>query len=171
LKRLPVFDHRKHASGEADFLDADPKTGRSLIIRHTGGTSRVQIKARPVSGERYTRPGSGVHFPISVSTTENHSEEGGTRLFTKRLHVRSKSQYTTKFYTLFKAPQNRPQAIALAQTVLRAIYCPKDKIKVNSNLRYVDDSGSQPVIRTAAIGKPWGSAPFEEHWTIQFTCS
>ena len=171
MKRLPIFDHRKHTSGEADFLGADPKTGRYLIICHSGGISRGQIKARPLSGERYTRSGSGVPLPVSVSITENLCKEGGTRLFTKKLHARLKSQYTTKFYAAFKMPQNRPQAIALAQTVLRATYCPKDKIKVNPNLRYVEDSGIQPGIRTAAIAKAWGSAPFEEHWTIQFACS
>ena len=171
MKRLPVFDHRKHANGEADFLGADPKIGRYLIIRHTGGISRGQIKAHPLSGERYTRSGSGVPLPISVSITENLCKEGGTRRFKKKLHARLKSQYTTKSYAPFKTPQNRPQAIALAQTVLRATYWPEGKIKVNPNLRYVDDSGSQPVIRTAAIAKAWGSAPFKEHWTIQFTCS
>ncbi len=171
MKRLPIFDHRKHTSGEADFLGADPKTGRYLIICHTRGISRGQIKVCPLSGERHTRSGSGVPLPVSVSITENLCKEGGTRLFTKKLHARLKSQYTTKFYAAFKMPQNRPQAIALAQTVLRATYCPKDKIKVNPNLRYVDDSGIQPGIRTAAIAKAWGSAPFEEHWTIQFACS
>jgi hypothetical protein len=47
--------------------------------------------------------------------------------------------------------------------ILLAKYCPKGIFKVNPNLRYVDDSGIQPAIRTAAIAKAWGSALFKEH--------
>ena len=82
-----------------------------------------------------------------------------------------KNSYATKFYAPFDSQHNKSQAIALAQTVLRATYCPKGEIKLNPNFRYVDDKGSTPVVKTASVAKPWGSPPFDLRWIVQFTCS
>jgi|GEM_PF-6111174 len=171
MKRLPVFDYRKHASGEADFAVSNSKTRRSIVVHHSGGISKVDIRAKRGAKGRYTRSGSGAPLPIGVSITENLCKQGWSRSFTKKLHARLPDSYATSFYAPFKTPQNQRQAIALAQTVLRATYCPNGDIKLDPNFRYVDSTGSQPVTRTAPVAQASRSDPFDEIWTIRFTCS
>jgi len=171
IKRLPVFNYQKHASGEADFSGLDPKTRRNIVVRHGGGISRVTIKAQRGATGRYVRSGSGAPLPVTVSVTENLCKSGSTNLFTKKLHARLPNAYTTKFYIPFKTSQNQPRVIALAQTVLRATYCPKGEIKLNPNFQYVETKSGQPVVRTAPVAGPWGNPPFDAQWIVQFTCS
>ncbi|WP_170562326.1 hypothetical protein [Ruegeria atlantica] len=171
MKRLPVFNYKKHASGDADFYGLDPKKGRYIVIQHTGGISKIEISAKRGAKAQYTRAGTGDPLPVTVMVSENLCAQGSTRLFTKKFHARLKEQYSTQFFLPFSASQNKTPAINLAQSVLRATYCPKGEIALNHKFQYVDKSGSNPVVKTAPAARAWGSDPFDEKWIIQLTCS
>ncbi|RBW54736.1 hypothetical protein [Ruegeria sp. A3M17] len=171
MNRLPVFNYKKHASGNADFYGVDPKKGRSIIIRHTDGISRIDIRAKRGAKDLYTKSGTGSPLPVTVTVTENLCVQGSKKLFTKKFHARLKEQHSTQFFTPFVAKQNKDQAISLAQSVLRATYCPKGEIALNHKFQYVDKSGNNPVVKTAPAARAWGADPFDEEWIIQLTCS
>ncbi|EEE39177.1 hypothetical protein RKLH11_3024 [Rhodobacteraceae bacterium KLH11] len=171
MKRLPVFNYKKHATGEPNFSGPSSKNGRFIVVRHSSGISKVKIYAKRGAKGLYTRNGTGEPLPVTVAVTDNLCTQGSKNLFTKKFHARLKNTFATQFYTPFTAAQNESQAISLAQTVLRATYCPKGEIKLNHSFQYVDKKGKKPVVKTSPAAAPWDSPPFDAQWTIQLTCS
>ena len=169
MKRLPVFNYKKHATGEADFSGLS-RTSRTIVIRHTTGISSIAIDAKRGAKGQYRRGGKGAPLPVGVRVSANQCKAGKSRLYNRKLHARLKTNYQTQFVAPFLSPRNRNQAVALAKTVLRATYCPKGEIKLDPNFRYVDSKGTNPVVRTAKAVQPWDKG-FEDTWNIRFTCS
>ncbi|WP_170763837.1 hypothetical protein [Ruegeria lacuscaerulensis] len=173
MNRLPVFNYKKHASGDPDFAGPSSKNGRYIVISHSSGVSKIKITPKRGAKAQYTRTGTGEPLPVTVSVSEDLCEQGSKRLFTKKFHARLKEGYSTQFYAPFSASQNKAQAVALAQTVLQATYCPKSEIKLNPNHKYVDKTGSTPVVKTAAPVQFWepNSTVLDDEWIIRLTCS
>lgn len=168
MNRLPVFQEERHSTGKPDF--GQTKKSRRIVVKHALGISAFSISAKQGAVGQYTRNGTGAPLPVSVLITKNKCRKNFTNRFTKKLHARLPMEKTYAMRQPLTNPANQEAVVALAKTVLATTYCRGGTIKVNPNFRYVDDSGSQPVVKTAPAIASYPNA-IQYAWGVHFTCS